>query len=162
MANLISSLSRVKRGYWVRRTGRAQMANQNSGSDAKTILVVEDNVDSREMLRMFLEKAGYNVQEAENGRDAIDLAREVHPDLVMIDLNLPVMDGISAAREIRQLEGLRNVPIIANSASGSHGIGFFQNIESLGEGFVEYLPKPFNFAYLIDLINTLLPRESNV
>lgn len=138
------------------------MQNRKSGRDSKTILVVEDNSDSREMLRIFLEKAGYNVQEAENGRDAVDLAREVYPDLVMIDLNLPVMDGISAAREIRRLDGLQNVPIIANSASGSHGIGFFQNIESLGEGFVEYLPKPFNFAHLIDIISSLLPRKSNV
>ena len=112
------------------------------------------------MLRTLLETAGFKVLEAANGRDAIDLAREVSPDLVMIDLNLPVLDGISAAREIRQIDGLRNVPIIANSASGSHGMGFFENIDSLGEGYIEYLPKPFNFTYLIDLINSLVPRES--
>lgn len=136
------------------------MANEESQADPKTILIVEDNSDSRELLRMFLENAGYAVLEAANGRDAIELAREVRPDLVMIDLNLPVLDGISAAREIRQIEDLGTVPIIANSASGAHGMGFFQNIENLGEGYVEYLPKPFDFTYLIDLINSLLPRES--
>jgi CheY-like chemotaxis protein len=135
--------------------------NQAIRADKQTILIVEDNSDSREMLRTFLENAGYKVLEAEDGREAIEVARESLPDLLMIDLNLPVVDGISATREIRRLDGLRSIPVIANSASGSHGMGFFQDIDSLGEGYVEYLPKPFDFEYLIYLIRSLVPRKSD-
>src|SRR5688500_1377850 len=101
-------------------TDLAGVAIDEGRADSKTILIAEDNRDSREMLRVFLETEGYKVLEAANGRDAIELARDGSPDLIMIDLNLPVLDGTSAAREIRQLASLRNVPIIANSASGAH------------------------------------------
>jgi len=89
-------------------------------ANVRTILIAEDQDDDREMMRIFLEGEGYNVVEAENGRDAIDVAQESEPDLILIDLNMPEMDGTSAVREIRRFESLRNVPVIANSASGTH------------------------------------------
>ena len=127
-----------------------------SPATPKTILVAEDNEPSREMLRVFLEVNGYQVIEAENGREAVDIAGRANPDLILLDLNMPEIDGLSAARQIRDLEKLRHVPIIANSASGTYGIGLFQDIETLGSGYVEYLPKPIDFDNLIYLIDSLL------
>ena len=125
-------------------------------ANVRTILIAEDQDDDREMMRIFLEGEGYNVVEAENGREAIDVAQESEPDLILIDLNMPEMDGMSAVREIRRFESLRNVPVIANSASGTFGMSLFQDIDTLGTGYIEYVPTPFDFDYLIDLINSLL------
>jgi CheY-like chemotaxis protein len=129
---------------------------------SQTILIAEDQEDAREMMRIFLEGQGYEVVEAANGRDAIDLAKVEDPDLILMDLNMPEVDGLSAVREIRSFERLRNVPVIANSANGNYGMGLFQNIESLGTGYIEYIPKPINFDYLIDLINSLLSKPDTV
>jgi len=126
-------------------------------ANVRTILIAEDQDDAREMIRVFLESEGFNVVEAENGREAIDVAQESEPDLILMDLNMPEMDGMSAVREIRRFESLRNVPVIANSASGTFGMSLFQDIDALGTGYIEYVPKPFDFDYLIDLINSLLP-----
>lgn len=126
-------------------------------ANVRTILIAEDQDDAREMIRVFLESEGFNVVEAENGRKAIDVAQESEPDLILIDLNMPEMDGMSAVREIRRFESLRKVPVIANSASGTFGMSLFQDIDTLGTGYIEYVPTPFDFDYLIDLINSLLP-----
>ena len=82
-----------------------------NSSYVKTILVAEDNKDSRAMLRFFLEDLGYKVVEAENGKKAVVAAIFFLPDLILMDLNMPELDGISATKQIRQHDKLCYVPI---------------------------------------------------
>jgi len=127
-----------------------------NNSSHKTILVAEDDEDSRGMLRTFLQLHGYRVVEARNGEEAVELARSTEPDLILMDLNMPKLGGFAAAEQIRQCENLREVPILTNSASGKFGMELFFNIENLGDGYLEYIPKPFNLEYLEELIETIL------
>lgn len=123
-----------------------------------TILIAEDNEESLVMLRTFLELQGYRVVAARNGEEAVEIACFVQPDLIIMDLNMPKLDGFGASEKIRQIKKLSNVPILTNSASGKHGIELFLNIEKLGGGYLEYLPKPFNLEYLAQLIETILQK----
>lgn len=127
-----------------------------NNSNLKTILIAEDNEESRIMLRTFLELQGYRVVEARNGEEAVEIACFVQPDLIIMDLNMPKLDGFGASEKIRQFKKLSDVPILTNSASGKYGIELFLNIEKLGGGYLEYLPKPFDLEYLAQLIETIL------
>ena len=121
-----------------------------------TILIAEDNEDSRAVLRTFLELEGYRVLEARDGEEAVEVARRAQPDLIIIDLNMPKLGGIAASEQIRQSDELSEVPILTNSASGKYGMELFLNVGKLGGGYLEYIPKPFNFEYLSELIETIL------
>lgn len=123
-----------------------------------TILIAEDNEESLVMLRTFLELQGYRVVAARNGEEAVEIACFVQPDLIIMDLNMPKLDGFGASEKIRQFKKLSDVPILTNSASGKHGIELFLNIEKLGGGYLEYIPKPFNLEYLAQLIETILQK----
>src|SRR5262245_56356396 len=87
--------------------------------EKKTFLVVEDFEDSRFMMRRLLEMAGYQVLEASDGEQAVRMASEKRPALILMDLSLPKLDGLSATREIRKKRDLRNIPIVAVSAHDS-------------------------------------------
>jgi len=82
----------------------------------QTILVVEDSDDTRYFMRLALEDFGYLVIEAENGAQAVALAEKQRPDIILMDLSLPIMDGLAATERIRTSEFLRGVPIIAVTA----------------------------------------------
>ena len=82
----------------------------------KTVLVVEDEEDIRFLLKAVLESEGYQVTEATTGKDAVRIAVEAAPQLILMDISLPLLDGLSATRQIRAEEALREVPIIAVSA----------------------------------------------
>jgi CheY-like chemotaxis protein len=105
---------------------------------------------------MFLETEGYKVIEAENGRQAIETAKSERPDLILMDLNMPVLNGIEAAIEIRRHSNLQEVPILASSGNGMFGIEFFLSTDALGDGYIEYLSKPFNFGSLVGQIEAAL------
>jgi CheY-like chemotaxis protein len=123
-----------------------------------TILVVDDDEDSRVMLRTFLELEGYRIVEAGDGEEAVKIACSVQPDLIIMDLNMPKLGGIAATKKIRQCNKLSQVPILTNSSSGKFGMEFFLNVEKLGGGYLEYIPKPFNLEHLAELIETILLR----
>ncbi len=95
-----------------------------SGQDStrRTVLVVEDEEDVREMLRIFLEHRGYRVVEAGDGEAAIEVAGRERPDLIVLDLQLPKLDGVTAAERIRQLPGLERVPILTNDAKPARSL----------------------------------------
>ena len=80
---------------------------------AKTILIVEDFDDIRDLMRILIEVHGFRVIEAADGREAVDLAREFRPDLILMDLAMPAFDGIRATREIRNDPELKRIPIVA-------------------------------------------------
>jgi CheY-like chemotaxis protein len=121
-----------------------------------TILIAEDNKDIREMLCVFLQSEGYDVLEAENGVEAVALAKSQRPDLIMMDLRMPLLNGLEAISEIRNLPDLKEIPILANSADGMYGVSLFTNIDELGGGFIEYAAKPLNLNALIDQIKNAL------
>jgi CheY-like chemotaxis protein len=121
-----------------------------------SILVAEDNEDGRLMVRVFLENLGYRVIEARNGREAVEMAKAFRPDLILMDLNMPELDGLSAVRCIRRFAELAEIPILANSADGMRGIDLFSDIKSFGPGYLEYIAKPLNLTTLADQIEIAL------
>jgi len=117
-----------------------------------TVLLVEDTEDNRFMMRRLLEMAGYRVVEAMNGEEAVKLAKSESPHLILMDLSLPVIDGLAATRLIRKLPHCGSTPIIAVSA---HDTSDFQS-EAIEAGCNSYVTKPIDFNDLEDLIAKLL------
>jgi two-component system cell cycle response regulator DivK len=117
-----------------------------------TVLLVEDTEDNRFMMRRLLEMAGYHVIEAMNGEEAVKLAKTGSPRLILMDLSLPVIDGLAATRLIRKLPERQSVPIIAVSA---HDTSDFQS-EAIEAGCNSYVTKPIDFNELEELIAQLL------
>ena len=101
--------------------------------------------------------SGHQVVEAVNGEEAVRIAAQVLPDLILMDLSLPVIDGLGATRRIRALPRLSTVPIVAVSA---HDTADF-HAEALGAGCNAYITKPIDYTELEELINGLLSRKSN-
>ena len=120
-----------------------------------TLLLVEDTEDNRFMMRRLLEMEGYRVVEAHNGEEAVKLAESETPALILMDLSLPVIDGLAATRLIRQIPGFQQTPIIAVSAHDS--ADFEQG--ALGAGCNRYITKPIDFSELEKLIATLLKEH---
>ena len=117
-----------------------------------TVLLVEDTEDNRFMMRRLLEMTGYRVVEAMNGEEAVKLAKKESPNLILMDLSLPVIDGIAATRLIRKLPDLESTPIIAVSA---HDTSDFQS-EAIEAGCNSYVTKPIDYGELEQLIAKLL------
>jgi CheY-like chemotaxis protein len=86
-----------------------------------TILIAEDNDLNRELLRELLQAHGYDVREAVNGRQAIDLMRKARPDVALLDLDMPVLDGFATLKQIRQDPSLFSLPVMAVTASAMRG-----------------------------------------
>ncbi len=124
----------------------------NSEKNTSNVLLVEDTEDNRFMMRRLLEMTGYQVCEARNGEEAVEVAASEKPALILMDLSLPIIDGLAATRLIRRLPGFETVPIIAVSA---HDTADFQN-EALAAGCDEYITKPIDFGELEKLIQKLL------
>lgn len=120
----------------------------------KQFLVVEDFEDSRFMMRRLLEMAGYEVLEASDGEQAVQMAVEAKPALILMDLSLPKLDGLAATREIRQRKGLKKIPIVAVSAHDSPE----SRIEALQAGCDEYVTKPIDFDHLHALLERFVAQ----
>jgi len=119
------------------------------------ILVVEDNQDNREMVVKVLKFNGYQVVEAVDGEEAIEKARTEHPDLILLDIFLPKMDGYEATRRLKGDTSLRNIPIIALTAHAMKG----SMEEALAAGCDGYIPKPIDVRELPKQIQHFLkPR----
>ncbi len=132
----------VKRGF------RLGLVKHVMKQNKKQFLIVEDFEDSRFMMRRLLEMAGYSVIEATDGEQAITMAVAARPALILMDLSLPKLDGLSATRRIRQKKGLKSVPIVAVSAHDSEQ----SRAEALDAGCNEYVTKPIDFDRLNELI----------
>lgn len=123
-------------------------------AEPKTVLLVEDTEDNRFMMRRLLEMTGYRVIEAMNGEEAVKLAQAESPSLILMDLSLPVIDGLAATRLIRKLPDFQSTPIIAVSA---HDTSDFQS-EAIEAGCDTYVTKPIDFNELEVLIAKLLHK----
>ena len=115
------------------------------------VLVVEDFEDNRFMMRRLLEMSSYRVVEAVNGNQAVESAASESPDIILMDLSLPQLDGLAATRRIREQQGSRRVPIVAVSAHDSADF----HAEALAAGCNEYVTKPIDFDQLVNLLDRM-------
>jgi two-component system, cell cycle response regulator DivK len=117
----------------------------------KTILVAEDYDDSRNLMKYILEGYGYRTLEATNGQEAVDVAKKFHPDLILMDISMPVMDGFTATQLIRKSDGMSRLPIIAvTSLDKSY---YRQAIEA---GCDDLINKPVDSKALRPILNQYL------
>jgi CheY-like chemotaxis protein len=130
--------------------------DRGNGGVPPMVMVVEDFEDNRFMMRRLLEMSGYRVLEAINGEEAVELAHREKPQLILMDLSLPQLDGLAATRRIRQHADLRDVPIVAVSA---HDTADF-HADALAAGCNDYVTKPIDFDQLEALLKRLLPKNS--
>jgi CheY-like chemotaxis protein len=117
------------------------------------ILLVDDYDDARESTRLMLEMRGWQVVEARDGREAVERAVEETPDLILMDLQMPVMDGFAAAHCLRESETTRVTPIIAISA---HREDTWVE-RAMANGFTDYMSKPLQYETLLDVLMRYLP-----
>jgi len=120
-------------------------------SKNKPVLLVEDNELNRDMLMRRLARAGVEVIAAEDGREALDLMRDEQPALVLMDMNLPVMDGWTACRRAREDDSIKQIPIIALTAHASDA----DRLRALEAGCDDYATKPVDFPGLLIKIEKL-------
>lgn len=121
---------------------------QEPRASLKTVLVVEDYADNRFMMSRLLEMSGYRVLEAADGREAVEMAERECPDVVLMDLQMPVLDGFTATSIIRRIESICRVPIIAVSAQSTED--FVSAAARVGCD--HFVPKPVDFDLLLELI----------
>jgi two-component system, cell cycle response regulator DivK len=119
------------------------------------ILVVEDNMDNYELVRFVLERAGYDVFLAMNGRDGVAAARLQKPDLILMDLTMPEMDGWTAAEKLKADEITKSIPLYALSA---HTLPSDRK-RALEAGCDGYVSKPIHMASFLDVVERVLGRK---
>lgn len=117
----------------------------------KTVLIVEDVADVRAIMKILVKEYGYQVIEARDGFEAVEKTKQYHPDLILMDLAMPVMDGLTATRIIRELKGFSDIPIVALTAYGN--IYYEKAVEA---GIDEIIAKPLEFDNLQPLLNHYL------
>lgn len=119
---------------------------------AKKVLIVEDYEDTREFMKILLESYGYKVIEAADGIEAIDRVKQYHPDLILMDISLPVVDGLTATRAIREFdEDSKRVPIIAVTAFGKN---YYK--KAIEAGCNDLIDKPVDFDSLEPILKSYL------
>ncbi|MDQ7025177.1 MAG: response regulator [Anaerolineae bacterium] len=123
------------------------------------ILCVEDNPQNMRLVRKILKRGGYTVLEAENGLSGVQIAEDERPDLILMDVNLPDIDGLEATKRIKAQSALHHIPIIALTANAMYG----DEERCLAAGCDYYISKPFDKDQLLDMVTRFLTskRESN-
>jgi two-component system cell cycle response regulator DivK len=122
----------------------------------KRILIVEDNHLDSALFGALLESQGHEVLKAGNADDGLQLARDEHPDLIIMDVRLPGMSGLEATRTLKNEERTRDIPIIVTSAYGP----FADKDELTQSGCDAYMPTPIEIAGFVDLIHSFLNRPT--
>jgi len=129
----------------------------DKGTNVSRILIVEDNQMNRDMLNRRLTRKGFEVLLATDGSEGVSLARSAAPDVILMDMRLPTMDGWTAARLLKSETDTRDIPIIALTAHAMQG----DRDKALDAGCDEYETKPVNLSRLLDKIEALTkPQES--
>jgi two-component system, cell cycle response regulator DivK len=119
---------------------------------SKRILVVEDQPDNRQIIRDMLAGTGYEITEAENGEEALAAIAKQRPDLILMDIQLPVMDGYTATRRIKSNAALKPIPIIAVTSYALSG----EEKKAREAGCDDYVPKPYSPRQLLAKIRQYL------
>ena len=121
---------------------------------SKMILVVEDQEDNRQILRDLLGNAGYAMQEAENGQDALTAVAKQRPDLILMDIQLPILDGYEATRRLKADPTTRGIPIIVVTSYALSG----DETKARESGCDAYVTKPYSPRALLAKIREFLPQ----
>lgn len=119
---------------------------------ASTILVVDDYDDNRNLLSAWLRNKGFKVVEAEDGKEGVLQANRSHPDLILMDLAMPELDGVEATRQIRQWQSFSRIPIFAITAYGTYDV----KQDALAAGCNEVFNKPLDLETLLGKIKSTL------
>ena len=122
-----------------------------------TVLVAEDNPVNCELLRELLETRGYSVIEAPDGQEALRMIEQTHPDIVLLDIGMPVLDGFAVIRKIRENPSLATLPALAITAYAMRG----DRERVMNAGFDGYLSKPINSSDVSNEIERLLQRPED-
>ncbi len=125
-----------------------------NGENRGNILYVEDNPDNRLLIRRILGSEGFTIYEAESATKALDVLQNIHPDLILMDINLPEMDGYHLTANIRLIPGMKTVPIIAITANVLKG----DREKSLEAGCDGYIQKPIDIDMIADQIDRFMKR----
>ena len=120
-----------------------------------TILIADDHDDNRELLQLLLSGAGYSVREARDGRECVSIAQDEPPDLIVIDLSMPVLDGWGVFKELKADLRTQAIPCMAVTAHAELN----QN-QALETGFIAYVSKPFSSDHLLKTIATVLSNRA--
>ena len=135
-----------------------KVSNTGQPTESKyLILVVDDSADNLAVISLYLQHKGYTVVTANNGEDAVAVATQMLPNVILMDINLPTLDGLGATRRIRETEGLRDTPVIAITAFGTEG---FQRA-AYDVGVSGYLTKPIDLDRMHQLIARLLSPNAS-
>ena len=119
-----------------------------------TILIADDHDDNRELMQLLLSSAGYQVREARNGSECLAIAREHLPDLIVMDLSMPELDGWGVFRELKADGRTIEIPWMAVTAHADLDRG-----EALKTGFNAYVSKPFTSDILLETVASLIPSQ---
>jgi two-component system, cell cycle response regulator DivK len=119
---------------------------------SKRILVVEDQPDNRQIIRDMLADTGYEIAEAENGEEALAAIAKQRPDLILMDIQLPIMDGYAATRRIKTDPALKSIPVIAVTSYALSG----EEKKAREAGCDDYVPKPYSPRQLLAKIRQYL------
>ena len=119
------------------------------------IFYIEDNIDNRTLIRRILTAEGYQVVEAGNAREALEMLKSLHPDLILMDINMPEMDGYTLTAQIRGMSGFESVPIVALTANVMRG----DRERSLEAGCDGYIQKPIDIDILPQQIERYLRKK---
>ena len=131
-------------------------SDPHKGGSVKTILVVDDHDDTREMLKMILELAKFTVLEAVDGKEACDSAIAKCPDLILMDLSLPVIDGLAATRKIRKDQQIGNTPIVFLTGRAEPD----RRIAAFAAGCNDFLVKPLDIDEVLRVVDRWLHDPS--
>src|SRR5215216_4791528 len=119
-----------------------------------TILIAEVYDDNRELLRLVLANANYEVREARNGQECLDLARENPPDLIMVDLSMPGLDGWEVFEALKANASTAHIPCVAVTAHTDH-----DRVRALQSGFSDFVGKPFRTEELLTTVKRLVTKK---
>ncbi len=120
---------------------------------SKRILVVEDQEDNRQIIRDMLSATDYEIMEAENGEQALSAVAKQRPDLILMDIQLPIMDGYETTRRMKADPTMKSIPIIAVTSYALSG----EEQKARAAGCDDYVPKPYSPRYLLAKIRQYLP-----
>ena len=128
------------------------MTDQSINGSGKTVLIVEDNELNMKLFHDLLEAQGYNILQTKDGLEALRLARAHHPDLILMDIQLPEVSGLEVTKWIKEDDGLKAIPVVAVTAFAMKG-----DEEKIREGGCEaYIAKPISVTHFLETVERFL------